>query len=265
MLPVSHCQRGRWELLPSGVSADTAIVSEDLRARLARLPMEDWANLEKKGVSWIATGASIVGTALGGFEAGEAIARARWLLDRGATLNKPDRFGRLLFSDLVSPGILVWTPGLGDFLRENGFDPGIRDGAGYGLGHHWGIEQLKLDPGGRLGQSALDWLDWILAHGVDPNAKDLQGNTTLHLLMQSSRGNREEVVAALLDRGAGVDLENDDGHTALGLASHHQRLEALSVMQARLRYQTALAEQAGLDSMLRPIPPAPSPGLSRRL
>ena len=264
LLPASRPRPGG-QLLPSGIFPDTSIVSEDLRDRLARLPMEDWTRLEKSGVCWVATGASVVGRALGGFEAGKAMARARWLLARGASLNGPDRFGRLLFSDLVSPGVLAWTPVLGDFLRENGFDPGTRDKGGYGLCHLWGIEQLKLDPDGRLGQSARDWLDWILGLGVDPDEKDARGNTALHLLMQSGRGNRAEVVAALLDRGAAFDLENNDGHTPLGLALHHQRLEAFSVMQARLRYQAALAEQAGLDNLLRPMPPAPSPGLSRRL
>lgn len=60
--------------------------------------------------------------------------------------------------------------------------------------------------------------EMLLAHGADPNAVDMHGNTAL----REAIGNRKEkIVQLLLSKGANPDHKNQDGTSVRNLAEKH--------------------------------------------
>jgi ankyrin repeat protein len=85
------------------------------------------------------------------------------------------------------------------------------------------------------GQAALEWL---LAHGADVNVRvKTTGNTALHQVIKSATGavrsKGPQMVAALLNAGARVDLPNRQNITALALARsvNRQNLNASQMLR----------------------------------
>ncbi|MFN8666874.1 MAG: ankyrin repeat domain-containing protein [Gemmatimonadaceae bacterium] len=79
-------------------------------------------------------------------------------------------------------------------------------------------------PDNRITPTALRGMHWLLEHGADPNVPSYSGRpdqpqageTPLH--RAAAVGHGEEVLRALVERGARVDLRRDDGLTAYQLA-----------------------------------------------
>ena len=135
-----------------------------------------------------------------------AIGAVNFLLEHGADVNaKRDD---------------LWTP------LHVAFNVGRHKAARMLLGHHADVNARNAD-----GQAPLHMLSrWraqqdedegpdlakqLLERGANVNEKDKDNATPLHL---ASYHKRLEVVQILLDNGANIDMENDQGKTALQLA-----------------------------------------------
>ncbi len=69
----------------------------------------------------------------------------------------------------------------------------------------------------------------LLGHGADPNIKDAEGRTALHLV--SARGVGAETIRALVEAGALVDARDDQDRTPLDLAASARSQAALRALQ----------------------------------
>ena len=67
----------------------------------------------------------------------------------------------------------------------------------------------------------------VLDHGADPNARRWNNITALH---QASELGRIEIVRLLVERGARVEVEDDEGRTPLDVASGERRDEILKLL-----------------------------------
>jgi hypothetical protein len=63
--------------------------------------------------------------------------------------------------------------------------------------------------------SRLRLVDVLIKHGIDVNAKDMSGDTALHL---ASKDGHKFIVYSLVEAGADVDVTNDKGETAIDYA-----------------------------------------------
>jgi ankyrin repeat protein len=125
---------------------------------------------------------------------------------------------------------------------------------------------LAIDTG--LTEAAL----LLIQRGADVEARTgFTGNDQpdMNALMWAAYEGQAEVVAALLDKGARIDLQNGSGHTALMIAAATGQADALQRLLTRgadpaLRNrdgQTALdlARAAGHDALVRQLAPLTPP------
>jgi ankyrin repeat protein len=70
-----------------------------------------------------------------------------------------------------------------------------------------------------------------LKYGADPNAKNDQGQTALHLI--AARGTGRDAIHTLIKAGADPDLRDQDGHTPLDLARAARQQSAAQALMAR--------------------------------
>ncbi len=80
-----------------------------------------------------------------------------------------------------------------------------------------GFKEIALQEAVQLG-SSQEMVKAILAAGANPNAKDQNGETALHL---SARLGHQEIVDTLIGPGAKFDAKNKQGETPLHLAVRH--------------------------------------------
>ncbi len=75
----------------------------------------------------------------------------------------------------------------------------------------------------------LDWVQNCLNGGLDVHARDNRGYTSLHWAVDMGLvdGDREEVVATLIEAGADVNAQDHSGETVLATA---KRSEAMSLI-----------------------------------
>ena len=66
-------------------------------------------------------------------------------------------------------------------------------------------------------------------NGADPNARDDEGRTALHLL--AARGTGDAAIRALVSAGASLTAKDNGGHTALDLARRAEHGNALQTLQ----------------------------------
>ena len=67
-----------------------------------------------------------------------------------------------------------------------------------------------------LDREDLDGLELLLNAGADPNARNVEGETSLHWAVW--RGRSAASIERLLDAGAAIDVESKDGRTAYAVA-----------------------------------------------
>jgi ankyrin repeat protein len=160
----------------------------------------------------------------------------RMLLERGADTNaqllriapyraKLDRGNDTVLGKDTTP--LMRAAKAGDLdsmklLLEHGADPTLTTSRGVNaLMLAAGLGTTEQDTTGRFKtqDEAIAAIDLLLQHGLDIDAVDGRGRTALH---GAALQGYDEVVEALANRGATLDLEDKDGFTpldtALGLA-----------------------------------------------
>ena len=82
-----------------------------------------------------------------------------------------------------------------------------------------------------LDRDDMQGMQLLLAAGANPNDVNDRGETALHWAVW--RGRSESIVAALLDRGADVDAQRNDGKTAYALAVQTGQTEVVRLIEAR--------------------------------
>ena len=130
----------------------------------------------------------------------------RMLLERGAD---PNRGSRMFMPSTTMREMIT-------LLIEHGWD--IQRGS-----------EILHDANHGHGSRVRIWLEY----GVDPNTRDEQGRTALHLL--AARGTGREAIRALVDAGADVHQKDAHGHTPLDLARSAKRKTAAEVLTAVAR------------------------------
>jgi ankyrin repeat protein len=149
------------------------------------------------------------------------VASVKSLITAGADVNYKTKF--LTMTDVTPLHVSCMTPisktfsglTIGRLLLENGADPDAiiikTDEQRSGTVLHWIVVNSRSD---------LRWLNLLLQHKANANAKDDSGNTPLHLLAANDEidANDSTIAQILIKYGADVKLLDSDGKTAVELA-----------------------------------------------
>lgn len=102
---------------------------------------------------------------------------------------------------------------------------------------------------GTSGNQGLEILQFFLSKGLDPNLKSRNGETPLHMAV---RGNRLDLIASLLAKGANVNALDDTGASPLIAASGEYRSN-LAVFKLLLEHgaDLSIATKQGDDVLTR--------------
>ena len=169
-------------------------------------------------------GISPMETALRGWRrSDQQSAMVRLLLDSGADVKHPANSGAL-----VGFAAATGSTEIAQMLLDHGAPIGGRDNNG----------RTALF-------SAHDpqMVQFLIAHGADPNVTDVDGNTPLHMA-----GGRQDVIAALLAAGAKPGIANDDGDLPIhGILRRGSRVRGISPALAAAPYLT-LPGRSGLTA-----------------
>jgi ankyrin repeat protein len=76
----------------------------------------------------------------------------------------------------------------------------------------------------------LPLMDWLKAHGADPNVRGMYGDTPLHVAIISDRTDNGMVVFRLLKMGAKVDARSNYGETPLHRAAYHGLVQHVQLL-----------------------------------
>lgn len=112
------------------------------------------------------------------------------------------------------------SPELADFLRAEGFPPGL-DAQGANL-------TTPLMRAARLAR--IELVRELIRLGANLELRNADGNTALWLACFS---NERAVVEALIDAGASLDNQNDNGATCLMYAASSGKAELVALLLAR--------------------------------
>lgn len=76
-----------------------------------------------------------------------------------------------------------------------------------------------------IAQGDIEWAKLALQFGASPNCCDENGNTALHLAVNSKETWQDELVQKLLEEGADPFQENDNKLTPIDLAQETEQWE----------------------------------------
>ena len=183
-----------------------------------------------------------------------AAAQARDLMainaffDAGVNANAQDGDGRTVLSYAAARGDLEIVKA----LLSRGVDPNIKDKLGYTAVSHavdakyddvvdvlLNRSDLDANARGLNGRPILLAFVWrddkarvekLLAHGVEINAQDADGDTALH---GAAQGGNVEIARMLLDKGAEVNAKNQHGGTPLMWAAVYGHEDAAQLLLSR--------------------------------
>ena len=134
-------------------------------------------------------------------------------LSRGVDVNMVDSDGRTLLMEAVIKG----DHRLIELLIENGADLNIRDLKDW-TALHFAAQEYDIVSSRKLIES-----------GSEINATDDYGNSVISRAVLSSRG-RGEVIRALIENGANINLKNRSGISALDLARSISNYDVVQFM-----------------------------------
>jgi ankyrin repeat protein len=177
--------------------------------------------------------------------AGQLIATARMLLDRGADPNASyihERWPDSPLPCLYGAAGLNNNPALALALLEAGAHPNDSESLYHSTEHDdMACLKLLLEHGATpAGSNALkhvldrehpEGLRLLLTAGADPNEVNQRGETALHWAIWRSRS--AQAVGLLLDSGAGMDARRNDGRTAYAMAVNSGQTEVAALLEAR--------------------------------
>lgn len=139
---------------------------------------------------------------------GENLEVVRLLLERGADPNRGDLLLlALMRSDTQAASLILHYGADPDRLTARGASTLV-------LLAHWGRDRM---------------VEWLLAHGADPNVGSLRGDTALIAAIR--RGLPARCIQALLDTGADRDFRDRRGHTALDYAFAAERRDYVTLLR----------------------------------
>jgi len=134
------------------------------------------------------------------------------------------------------------NPALTLALLEAGADPNDSESL-YHSTEHPDLECMKLllrhgaNAAGHnalrhiLDREDLEGVQILLAAGADPNQINERGETSLHWAVW--RGRRVPIIAALIDGGAALDVQRNDGRTAYALAVQSGQTDVVALLETR--------------------------------
>jgi ankyrin repeat protein len=177
--------------------------------------------------------------------AGQLIATARMLLDRGADPNASyihEQWPDSPLPCLYGATGLNNNPALALALLEAGARPNDSESLYHSTEHDdMACLKLLLEHGATpAGSNALkhvldrehpEGLRLLLAAGADPNEVNQRGETALHWAVWRGRG--AQAIALLLDSGARVDARRNDGRTAYAMAVNSGQTEIAALLETR--------------------------------
>lgn len=81
---------------------------------------------------------------------------------------------------------------------------------------------------------SIEYVEFLLKHGANPNIFNINGDTPLHLIVKSKQSKRIilDIVKILIDYGASFEIRNNDGYTARQLAYIHQLYDVVEYLMS---------------------------------
>ena len=167
------------------------------------------------------------------------------LLDYGADINKPDKFGETRLHSAARSG----AKNVVQLLLDRGADPNLAGGHGETPLHncaqqgYLGVVKLLLDKGGDINSAEIngmtplyeaveedkkDVVRLLLDRGADPNRARKNGRTPLH---EAVKNNHEHVVRLLLDRGADPKSRDRKGRSPSSEAHKKGHLHIVNMIR----------------------------------
>ncbi len=180
------------------------------------------ATIEAYGTEWTAVG--LIATSLHPLDAGEQVPLLKILLDAGAAVDG--------VSEEWTPLVMALRNGrreAAEFLAQRGASLNLEGAAGVG---RLGVVKSFFHDNGSLKPTATktqmeggllwaceygrnDVVDFLVKHGVDLRAHDVNGQTALHWAVV---GGQLETIKLLVELGAPLEATNTYGGTVLGQA-----------------------------------------------